>query len=250
MLEVRNLTRLGYYEDIKLQIRKGEVVVVTGLVGSGRTEVLRGIFGADPIDSGEIVFDGKPLRKKRSVGSMIAKGFGPIPEDRRSQGYSPLLSVTRNVAITNYDTLSKGGFLVKGKAENKFGRDTAKLVDLRPANPDVAAGNLSGGNQQKVVLGKWLPRELKVILIDEPTVGIDIGAKDEIYNFIEELAQKGVSVLMVSSDVSEVLRVAHRIIVMRGGRIIHEFNSGTVTQEDVLLASSGLNIGKEASPNE
>lgn len=249
ILETKNLTRLGYYEGVNLQIRRGEVVVLTGLVGSGRTEVLRGIFGADPIDSGEIYFEGKVVRKKHSVGSMIAKGFGLIPEDRRSQGYSPLMSVTRNVAITNYDTLSVRGILVKQKEEKAFGENTVGLVDLRPANPDVEVGNLSGGNQQKVVLGKWLPRKLKVILIDEPTVGIDIGAKDEIYKFIEELAHEGVAVLLVSSDVAEVLRVAHRIIVMRDGRIIREFQSGIVTQEDVLLASSGLNLGKGESDN-
>ncbi|MBQ6373263.1 MAG: sugar ABC transporter ATP-binding protein [Clostridia bacterium] len=118
---------------------------------------------------------------------------------------------------------------------------------MRPANPLVPVGNLSGGNQQKAVLAKWLTRDLKMILIDEPTVGIDIGAKDEIYNFIDELASQGVAVLLVSSDVSEVLRVAHRIIVMKEGHIIHEFNDGVATQEDILLTSSGIVAqGKEA----
>ena len=126
------------------------------------------------------------------------------------------------------------------KKEKQLGEKAVGIVDLRPANPLVAVGNLSGGNQQKAVLAKWLTRDLKVVLIDEPTVGIDIGAKDEIYNFIEDLARKGVAVLLVSSDVAEVLRVAHRIIVMKEGRIIHEFNNGVATQEDVLLASSGI----------
>ena len=121
------------------------------------------------------------------------------------------------------------------------------MTDLRPANPNVAVGNLSGGNQQKAILGKWLTRDLKVVLIDEPTVGIDIGAKDEIYNIIEELASQGVAVLMVSSDIAEVLRVAHRIIVMREGHIIKEFNSGVATQEDILLASSGYVENQEAA---
>ena len=121
------------------------------------------------------------------------------------------------------------------------------LTDLRPANPNVRVGDLSGGNQQKAVLGKWLTRDLKVILIDEPTVGIDIGAKDEIYNIIEGLAQQGVAVLMVSSDIAEVLHVAHRILVMREGRIIKEFNDGVATQEDILLASSGFVENQEVA---
>ena len=237
VLEVKNLCSLGKYENVSFQVKAGEVLVLTGLVGSGRTEVLRSIFGADKYDSGEILFEEQKL--PNSTSKVIARGFGLIPEDRRTQGFIPLLSVERNVASTNYDSLSKRGF-VQRKQERELGKKAVGIVDLRPANPQVAVGNLSGGNQQKAVLAKWLTRDLKVVLIDEPTVGIDIGAKDEIYNFIEDLAKKGVAVLLVSSDVAEVLRVAHRIIVMKEGRIIHEFNNGVATQEDVLLASSGI----------
>ena len=237
VLEVKNLCSLGKYENVSFQVKAGEVLVLTGLVGSGRTEVLRSIFGADKYDSGEILFEEQKL--PNSTSKVIARGFGLIPEDRRTQGFIPLLSVERNVASTNYDSLSNRGF-VQRKKEKQLGEKAVGIVDLRPANPLVAVGNLSGGNQQKAVLAKWLTRDLKVVLIDEPTVGIDIGAKDEIYNFIEDLARKGVAVLLVSSDVAEVLRVAHRIIVMKEGRIIHEFNNGVATQEDVLLASSGI----------
>ena len=237
VLEVKNLCSLGKYENVSFQVKAGEVLVLTGLVGSGRTEVLRSIFGADKYDSGEILFEEQKL--PNSTSKVIARGFGLIPEDRRTQGFIPLLSVERNVASTNYDSLSNRGF-VQRKKEKQLGEKAVGIVDLRPANPLVAVGNLSGGNQQKAVLGKWLTRDLKVVLIDEPTVGIDIGAKDEIYNFVEDLARKGVAVLLVSSDVAEVLRVAHRIIVMKEGRIIHEFNNGVATQEDVLLASSGI----------
>ena len=237
VLEVKNLCSLGKYENVSFQVKAGEVLVLTGLVGSGRTEVLRSIFGADKYDSGEILFEDQKL--PNSTSKVIARGFGLIPEDRRTQGFIPLLSVERNVASTNYDSLSRRGF-VQRMQEKQLGEKAVGIVDLRPANPLVAVGNLSGGNQQKAVLAKWLTRDLKVVLIDEPTVGIDIGAKDEIYNFIEELANKGVAVLLVSSDVAEVLRVAHRIIVMKEGRIIHEFNNGVATQEDVLLASSGI----------
>ena len=244
VLEVKNLCSMGKFEDVSFEVKAGEVLVLTGLVGSGRTEILRAIFGADKYDSGEILFDGKKL--PNSTGKTIQMGFGLIPEDRRTQGFIPLLSVEKNVASTNYDTMNSYGF-VQRKKEKSLGRRAVELVDMRPANPLVPVGNLSGGNQQKAVLAKWLTRDLKVILVDEPTVGIDIGAKDEIYNFIEELASKGVAVLLVSSDVSEVLRVAHRIIVMKEGRIIHEFNTGVATQEDILLTSSGIATqGKEA----
>lgn len=249
VLEVKNLTHVGYYEDVNFQVHAGEVLVLTGLVGAGRTEVVRSIFGADPYDSGEILYRGEPL-KKNSISDAVGKGFGLIPEDRRTQGFSPLLSVSRNVAVTNYDRLAKHGF-VNRKKEDDLGKEVVEMVDLRPANPDVAVGNLSGGNQQKAVLGKWLTRDLKVILIDEPTVGIDIGAKEEIYEFIEKLASQGIAVLMVSSDIAEVLRVAHRIIVMREGHVIREFNDGAVTQEQILLAQSGLQAdAKEVAQGE
>ena len=242
VLEIRHLCSLGKFEDVSFEVKAGEVLVLTGLVGSGRTEILRAIFGADKYDSGEILFEGKKL--PNATGKTIQMGFGLIPEDRRTQGFIPLLSVEKNVGSTNYDTMNSYGF-VQRKREKHLGQRAVDLVDMRPANPLVAVGNLSGGNQQKAVLAKWLTRDLKVILVDEPTVGIDIGAKDEIYNFIEELASDGVAVLLVSSDVSEVLRVAHRIIVMKEGRIIHEFNSGIATQEDILLTSSGIGTQKQ-----
>ena len=237
VLKVEHLTHHGAYRDVSFELKKGEVLVLSGLVGSGRTEILRSIFGVDPIDEGTIIYDGKPM--KHNTKGAIMNGLGLIPEDRRTQGFAPLLSGTRNVAMTNYEKLSRYSFINSVK-EKKFGRDMVSLVDLRPANPDVAVGNLSGGNQQKIVLGKWLTRDLKVMLVDEPTVGIDIGAKDEIYNFIEELASKGVAVLLVSSDIAEVLRLATRIIVMRNGSIYREFNQGIVTQEDILMATSGI----------
>lgn len=242
VIAVKNLSRLGAYEDISFEVKRGEVLVLTGLVGSGRTEIIRAIYGADPFDSGSIELEGKEY--KPQIKKSVASGFGLIPEDRRTQGFSPLLSVTGNVAITNYDKLATGGFVSK-KKENELGSHAVKIVDLRPANPNVQVGNLSGGNQQKAVLGKWLTRDLKVILIDEPTVGIDIGAKDEIYEIIENLSNQGVAVLMVSSDIAEVLRVAHRIIVMREGKIAKEFKDGVATQEDILMASSGFSSSRE-----
>ncbi|MDR1637740.1 MAG: sugar ABC transporter ATP-binding protein [Treponema sp.] len=237
VLEVRGLCRRGVFNDISFSVHKGEILGIGGLVGSGRTEVLRCIFGADPYDSGEILFEGKPL--KGAPLSVIRKGFGLIPEDRRTQGFVPLLSVERNVAATNYDQLTKLG-VVNIRNEKKIGREAVKKLDIRPANPLLQVGNLSGGNQQKVVLGKWLMRDLKALLVDEATAGIDVGAKDEIYRLLEDLAAQGVLVIVVSSDLQELLRVSTRILVFRKGRIFKEFNEGIVTQEDILKAASGI----------
>ena len=243
VLEVKNLSIPGSFRNISFKVKKGEVLVLTGLVGSGRTEVLRAIYGADSLEQGEILVEGKSYQP--GIKRAVASGFGFIPEDRRTQGFAPLLSVTKNIAITNYDSLSHRG-IVHQKKEKDLGKRAVEMVDLRPANPLVAVGNLSGGNQQKVVLGKWLTRDLKIILIDEPTVGIDIGAKDEIYEMIEGLAAQGVAVLLVSSDLAEVLRVAHRILVLREGEIVREFKEGIVTQEEILMAASGFcEEGKE-----
>jgi ribose transport system ATP-binding protein len=237
ILEVRGLCRRGVFNDISFSVHKGEILGIGGLVGSGRTEVLRCIFGADPYDAGEIFFEGKLLQG--SPLSAIRKGFGLIPEDRRTQGFVPLLSVERNVAATNYDQLTKLG-IVNIRDEKKIGRETVKKLDIRPANSLLQVGNLSGGNQQKVVLGKWLMRDLKVLLVDEATAGIDVGAKDEIYRLLENLAAQGVVIIVVSSDLQELLRVSTRILVFRKGQIFKEFNEGMVTQEDILKAASGI----------
>jgi ribose transport system ATP-binding protein len=243
VLEMKDLCRRGVFENINFTLYKGEILGIGGLIGSGRTEVLRCIYGADRYDSGSILFENKPLA--HNIRQNMAKGFGLIPEDRRNQGFVPLLSVVRNIAITNYDKLSKAS-LVNLESERKMGVDMVEKLDIRPNNPQVAVGNLSGGNQQKVVLGKWLSRDLKVLLIDEPTAGIDVGAKAEIYRIIEDLAAKGVSIILVSSDLQELLRVSQRILVFRKGRIFKEFNSGVITQEDILMAASGIDT-KEAN---
>ena len=239
VLEVRNLSRRGVFSGISFSVYKGEILGIGGLVGSGRTEVLRCIFGADPYDSGEIYFQGKLLQ--RATSSVIQKGFGLIPEDRRTQGFVPLLSVERNVASTNYDQLTKMG-IVNLRNEKKLGQDAVKKLDIRPPQPLLQVGNLSGGNQQKVVLGKWLMRDLKVLLVDEATAGIDVGAKDEIYRLLESLSAQGVVIIVVSSDLQELLRISNRILVFRKGRIFKEFNEGMVTQEDILKAASGIGI--------
>ncbi len=236
-LKVGNLCKKGVFHDISFEIHEGEIVGFAGLVGAGRTEVMRCIYGADPYDSGTVEFEGKPLAKQ--ITKNIANGFGFVPEDRRNQGFTPLLSIEKNVALTNYDTLAAGGF-VKAAAEKKLGVEMVGRLAIKPGDSQIPVGNLSGGNQQKAVLAKWLSRGLKLLIIDEPTAGIDIGAKDEIYKILENLAENGTSVIMVSSDLQELLRVSQRIVVMRKGEIFTEFASGRITQEDVLMAESGI----------
>ena len=246
VLEVRSLSRKGTFSDISFTLHRGEILGIGGLVGAGRTEVLRCIFGADSYDGGEILFQGKKL--PCHVSETIAKGFGLVPEDRRNQGFIPLLSIERNIAVPNYDFLSKASNVNRAE-EKKIGIDAVGKLDIRPADSQLPVGNLSGGNQQKVVIGKWLARDLRVLLIDEPTAGIDIGAKDEIYKILDNLAEQGVSILLVSSDLQELLRVSHRILVFRKGHIQKEFDSGVITQEDILMAASGIDTAKKEEKN-
>ncbi len=237
VLEVKNLTSIGRFYDISFCLARGEILGIAGLVGSGRSEVVRAIFGIDPYTSGEVLLNGKHY--KPSVSRSIASGLGMVPEDRRQQGILATVSMTRNIGITNLDTISKA-YWVSGRKEMALCHLGIDLLKIRPKNPDLNVGNLSGGNQQKVVVGKWLVRSLKLLIIDEPTAGIDIGAKEELYDTIRRLAGEGVSVICVSSDLPELTRLTDRIIVLREGRIVKEFAEGYVTEEDVLKASSGI----------
>lgn len=238
VLEIKHLSKKGEFRDINFTLHEGEILGIGGLLGAGRTELVRCIFGADAYDSGEIIYQGSKLPGK--VDKTIRLGFGFVPEDRRNQGFVPLLSIEKNIALTNYDSLAQGG-IVNRSGEKKLGNKMVANLDIRPNNSQVPVGNLSGGNQQKAVLGKWLSRDLKVLIIDEPTAGIDVGAKDEIYKLLDDLAAKGVCIIVVSSDLQELLRVSHRIIVMRKGKIFKEFANGQIRQEDILMAASGIN---------
>jgi ribose transport system ATP-binding protein len=242
VLKVSNLTRKGIFENVSFELHKGEILGFSGLVGSGRTEVMRAVYGADAYDSGTVTFDGKPV--SHSIRNNIKAGFGLVPEDRRLQGFVAQLSGERNIALANYDTLSSGIGVVDREREKALGIKMTKDMNIKPGNPTIAVGSLSGGNQQKSVLAKWLSRNLRILIIDEPTAGIDVGAKDEIYNFMRKLAAKGTAIIMVSSDLKEVLQVSTRIIVMRKGHIFTQFENCMVTQEDLLLAESGIKKGE------
>jgi ribose transport system ATP-binding protein len=242
LLEVRNLSRAGVFEDISFFGKKGEILGFGGLVGSGRTEIMRCIFGADHYTSGEIRINGIPFVPSTTRKS-IANGMGFVPEDRRNQGFIPLLSIKRNITLPNYDLIDRKFCAISSKKEGKMCQDAIKRLDIRPPNPEIKVSLMSGGNQQKVVVGKWLQRDLRILIVDEPTVGIDVGAKEEIYKLLENLAFKGVLIILISSDLQELIRLSTRLIVIRKGRIANEFVQGTITQNDVLAVASGLGTG-------
>ena len=244
VLEVKNLCAEGKLQDVSFAVRKGEVLGFGGLVGSGRTELMRAIYGIDRYDSGEIAYLGQPY--KPTVEKSIAGGYGFVPEERRLQGIMGAISITGNIGIANLDSISNGAGMVSDSKELERAQAAITTLNIKPANPDHLVGNLSGGNQQKVVVGKWLIRDLKLLIVDEPTVGVDIGAKEEMYQTIERLAQQGVAILLVSSDLPELTRLSDRIIVLRKGRIIKEFTEGVVTEEEVLRAASGIVEGSAA----
>lgn len=245
-LEVKGLTdNADRFRNISFEVHQGEILGLGGLIGAGRTEVVRAIYGVDKAKSGEVILDGQKMNP--SPKASIAAGIGFVPEDRRNQGFIPLLSTTKNIALTNYDIIKKNGLAVSNADELAMSKKAIKEIDIRPADPDKEVGVMSGGNQQKVVLGKWLMRDLKLLIVDEPTAGIDVGAKNEIYEILEDLAKKGVSVILVSSDLQELIRVSHRILVMRKGDIVKEFKNQVVTQSMVLSAGQGiLDEGEEA----
>ena len=236
-LEVRNLSYKKLLSDVNFKAYGGEVLGIGGLVGSGRTELIKCIYGALKPDSGAITLDGEPVTG--TVRNNIKGGFGLVPEDRRKEGFVPIMSITRNITAASYDVLARAGF-ISGKKEAVFADKTIKEYDVRPPLRRLPVGNLSGGNQQKVVLGRWLSRDLKVLLLDEPTVGVDVGVKEELYNYIWKLAGSGAIVIMVSSDIDELAYVSDRVLVMHSGRFFKEFTRENVSPEAILLAASGV----------
>ena len=237
VLSVRNFTRNGAFRELSFDVHAGEILGIAGLVGSGRTEMLRSIFGIDPYTSGTLLYRGKPI--PRDVRKNIASGIGFITEDRRHEGFVPHQSIEFNVAMVNFDQLHRS-ILFDAEKSKGFCENVIDKMRVKPADNKVKVGFLSGGNQQKVVVGKWLFRGAKLLLIDEPTVGVDIGAKEELYTILEDYAREGAAILLVSSDNQELLRVATRIIVFSKGRIVKEFNQERPTQEDLLFATSNI----------
>ncbi len=238
LLEVKNLSRKGVLEDISFEVRAGEVVGVSGIVGAGRTELAEAIFGAEPADSGEVVIGGRSL-KPGDPGEAKNQGIGFITEDRQGEGIVPPLSVAENLGLAALAQNTRAGFVSRGRRR----RQAEKMIEdlnIRTPGAGQEIRYLSGGNQQKAVIGKWLLADSKVLIMDEPTRGIDVGAKVEIYELINELTENGAGILMISSELPEVLGMSDRILVMSGGRITGELSAEEATQESVMeLATKG-----------
>ncbi|MER6119081.1 sugar ABC transporter ATP-binding protein [Streptomyces sp. NPDC001743] len=232
VLTVEGLTRKGEFAPIDLELRPGEIVGLAGLVGSGRSEILETIYGARKATAGRVTVAGKPLRPG-SVRAAVAAGIGLAPEERKAQALLMLESVTRNVSVSSMSRFSRGGWVDRG-AERQAARAATRELSLRPDNPDTPVRTLSGGNQQKAVLARWLLRGCRVLLLDEPTRGVDVGARAELYAVIRRLADEGLAVLLVSSEVPEVLGLADRVLVLREGRVVHTADAGELDEHRVL----------------
>jgi rhamnose transport system ATP-binding protein len=237
VLKVHRLTREGVFFDVSFDVRAGEIVALAGLVGAGRSEVARAIFGIDKPDAGHVEVDGRRLTAGRPLAAMRA-GIGFVPEDRRQQGLVMDLSIARNATMTRMGALSRLG-LIAGSAENRLAKEWAARLQLKFHRLSDPAGFLSGGNQQKVVLAKWLATEPKVLILDEPTRGIDVGTKSEVHRLMSELAGGGLAVLMISSELPEVLGMADRVLVMHEGRLTGELSRAEADEESVIRAATG-----------
>jgi ABC-type sugar transport system ATPase subunit len=232
MLRVEGLTRSPIFEDVSFTIHAGEIVGLAGLVGSGRTKLCKALFGAAPYDSGTIYLHGRPT-SIHSPREAIAHGIAYLSEDRHLEGVILSMSIAKNVTLPILGRFAPRGLLDLSK-ERRFADEMMARVDVRASGREQIVATLSGGNQQKVALAKWLSTRSKIFLFDEPTVGIDVGAKSEIYQLVAALAREGVACLLISSEIPEVLSLSSRVLVMRKGRIAGELDPRTATEEDIL----------------
>jgi rhamnose transport system ATP-binding protein len=236
-LSVRRLTREGVFADVSFDVRRGEIVGLAGLVGAGRSEVARALFGIDRRDTGEVLVEGRRLPPASPTAAMAA-GIGYVPEDRRAQGLVMDLSIARNTALASLGRLRRG-VLIHGADERRLAADWAARLRLRFARLSDPASALSGGNQQKLVLAKWLARKPSVLIVDEPTRGIDVATKAEVHRLLSDLAAQGVAILMISSELPEILGMADRVLVMHEGRLSAELSREAATEERVMFAATG-----------
>ncbi len=236
VLQVEHLSRPGVFHDISFEVRTGEIVGLAGLVGAGRSEVARAVFGVDRYDSGTVRFLGSEL-PVGNPSAAIAAGMAFVPEDRRRQGLLVEMSLGRNLTLVLRRTLERWG-LVTTTREYRTATDWARRLQVKSGDLDNKAGTMSGGNQQKSVIAKWLATEPKLLIIDEPTRGIDVGTKSEVHRLLDELAGQGIAVLMISSELPEVLGMSDRVLVMREGEITGRLDRGEADQESVMMAAT------------
>jgi len=237
---VKNLNSGREIRDVSFNLKKGEILGFAGLVGAGRTEVARAIFGADPIDSGEIYIMGKVANIKQPS-DAVKNDLGYLSEDRKRYGLCLGLDIKNNVAMTIVEDLTTSIGWIKDNLIADISGNIVNQLSIRTPSLEQTAKNLSGGNQQKVVVGKWLAKDADILIFDEPTRGIDVGAKQEIYTLLNELAQKGKSIIMISSELPEILRMSHRVVVMCEGRITGELDYTEATQESIMQLATMRN---------
>ncbi|NLM19304.1 MAG: sugar ABC transporter ATP-binding protein [Clostridiaceae bacterium] len=232
ILRVDNVTSGNLVKNVSFTLRKGEILGVAGLVGSGRSELMSAVFGIDPIDHGSVIIDGIELKSNYPKDS-IDKGIGFVPEDRKMQGLILKMSIRENITISCLEDISSRGF-ISSKAENAISHDFSDKLQIKSTGIEQKVENLSGGNQQKVVIAKWLATRPKILILDEPTRGIDVGAKKEIYTLIGELVKIGVGIILVSSELPEVLGMSDRIMVMHEGLVKGFLSRNEATQEKIM----------------
>lgn len=232
VLEVKDLYKRGSFRNINFYVREGEILGLSGLLGAQRTEIVRCLFGLDPYDKGEIRFFGKPMKTK-NTSRIIRKGVGLVPEDRKRDGIVNTMDVKENISLASLDLVSNMGW-IKGKEEQESAMEQVRALDIKIVSLKQGAAKLSGGNQQKVVLGRFLALKPKLLIMDEPTRGIDVGAKQEVHRIIGEIANSGVAIILISSEMPEILGASDRIIVLYQGNITAEYNYKEATQEKLL----------------
>lgn len=243
MLEVHGLSQPGVFKDISFSVRKGEILGFAGLIGAGRTEIMRAIFGIDPYQSGKLIKNGVDI-ENRSVPQAIANRFSMVTEDRLRSGSIHILSVKMNASAAYLKKITKSGF-VRAKKEVEDTTDMVGKMSIKVANIENEISLLSGGNQQKVILARWLLTEPEILILDEPTRGIDVGAKAEVYKLMGKLAGEGKAIIMVSSELPELMGVSDRIIVIREGEVAGEFERSQFSQEDIMACAFGVQSEKE-----
>lgn len=244
VLSVRDLSLPGTYQNMTFDIHAGEVLGFAGLVGAGRTNVALALFGIDPAETGEVLIDGKIVHIQ-SPRQAIELGIAYVPEDRRQHGLILELPIVNNISLPMLETYASNAGLVQTQKEIQVAENYRERFSIRTPNVDLHAGKLSGGNQQKVVLSKWLNTNPRLLILDEPTRGIDVGAKEEVHRLISDLAQQGIAVMMISSDLPEVLAMSDRILVMREGKQMGIFNREDADQEVIMTAAMGQATSSE-----
>lgn len=232
ILEVRNFTLGNKFQDISFKVKRGEIYGIAGLVGAGRTELMHALFGLDRPDKGEIIFDGKPLHIRKPK-DAIREGIAYVTEDRKQEGLVLEMSVGQNISLASMKELSRGLF-INEREENSLVKDEIERLRIRLHSPRQLVKSLSGGNQQKVVLSKWMIKNPKLLILDEPTRGIDVGAKSEIYKLMCEYAARGNAIIMISSEMPEVMGMADRMLVLSNGRVGGELNRSEFAQESIM----------------